>query len=647
MKFDKWVTSQLKTRSNFRHSLVPIHVIVEVNQSILDKDDFYEPTKSQAFKNYVSRSLAGPDNKERIDISKLPTHISDISAELNRLSDIPALFEHRSQAYRDYYRLLAFSGNKEQAKEYYTKSINESKNRIALQLQEEPEEAKKSIQSLERFSEECKILLGLEIKVEFDRSFRKIECKQRRVKLASNLGYEEILSFDTSLLNIESFAVNDEGAVCAVIDRNKIILIQDSGEITEIGTLEYPDSFRTDVRGFQVRWDIEADSFLINNYILKRTDLVELPIQGIGKKVKVHSLYPFVSDLVFDKTEKLYYALFTTDRTKSYLSVYTENGDLSYTSEIEGNCRKINLKRKEILRLNKDNSYESLDFKGNPINRYPFGNGNDRIALSNEGNEIVLHFYSTKSQFYNLEKNKKQTLWAHPTFVKGYKQKFYANINHNFGMITCKFSPNNKILVGGADHGKYVLWDGSGNNRKELIPSEESRIIFNYFQTKFKDGQTIKEYFVPYVESIDSKEFFINRGYSTNQIVFIDDNVFLTKVKDAILTWDYEGNSIGYVYGLERCVFSETNYMALHQDNQLSILRRKSEFDENFKSSIFKEIEKNEFDSNISNIPVSEKQMEESSEIPKIKNPIIEDKIERKTEQKQSWFSKIFKRKST
>ena len=85
--------------------------------------------------------------------------------------------------------------------------------------------------------------------------------------------------------------------------------------------------------------------------------------------------------------------------------------------------------------------------------------------------------------------------------------------------------------------------------------------------------------------------------------------------------------------------------MALHQDNQLSFFRRKSEFDENFKSSIFKEIEKNEFNSNISNIPVSEKQMEESSEIPKIKNSIIEEKIESKTEQKQSWFSKLFKRK--
>ena len=460
------------------------------------------------------------------------------------------------------------------------------------------------------------------------------------------MAIEEILAFDTSLVNIESFAINDFGNICAVIDRNKIILIEVSGEIIEIGSLDYPDCFRTDVRGFQVKWDIESDSFLINNYILKKAELIELPLKGMENNVKPQSLYPHISDLVFDNLEKQYYTLFTIDRTKSFLSVYKENGDFINTVVIDGNCRKVNLKRKEILRLNKDNSYESINFKGNPIHKYPFGNGNDRIALSNNGNEIVLHFYSTKSQFYNLDTKKKQTLWAHPTFIKGYKQKFYSNINHNFGMTTCEFSPNDEILVGGADHGKYVLWDGTGQNRKELVPSEESRIVFNYFQTKFQDGKSFNEYFVPFVESIDSNQFFVNRGYSTNQIEFIENNIFLTKIKDAILTWDYEGNSIGFIYGLERCEFSKSNYMALHQDNQLIIFKRKSELDEDFTSSTFKEIEKNELNSNINNISVSDEEMEKSSKIPKVTSPHIDKKNEH-TEEKKSWFSKLFKRKST
>ena len=189
LKFDKWITEKLKTRSNFRHSVTPIHSIVEVNQSLLEQDDFYEPTKSQAFKNYVSRSIAGPDNKERIDISKLPAALSDLSNKLDSLCDIPVLFEQRSQAYRDYFRLLVYNGNKQEAIKHYTKSINDSKHKIEKQLKDEPEEAKKSIQGLERFSEECKTLLDIEIKVDFDRSLKKIVSKQQRVRLSKNLGY--------------------------------------------------------------------------------------------------------------------------------------------------------------------------------------------------------------------------------------------------------------------------------------------------------------------------------------------------------------------------------------------------------------------------------------------------------------------------
>lgn len=642
-KFDNWVTEKLKTKSNFQHSLTSIHSKVEINPDKLDKDYFYEPTKSQAFKNYVLRSMTGGDSNERIHISELPSALSKISMELNNLCNIPTLFENRSKAYRDYYRLLIYNGNIEEAKEHYLKSIKESKQIITDLLKTNLDEAKKSIQSLEFFSEECKILLGFEIKVDFNRSFQKLECKQRRIKLANNLGYEEILSLDTSLLNIESFAIDDKGNTCAIVDRNKIVLISESGQVNNVGTLEYPDSFRTDISGFQLTWNKDADSFIINNYILNDAGLTELPIQVEDKNIKPHSLYPHLSDLVFDKVDRKFYTLFTVDRTKTCLSIYNKNGDLLESSLIVGHCRKINLGRKEILRINKDNYYESLDFKGNLKDKYLLGNGNDRIELSKNGNYMVLHFYSTKSQFYNLDENKNQTLWAHPTYLKDYKEKFYSDINHNFGMTICKFSPNDEILVGGADHGKYVFWDGKGNNRKELIPSEESRIVFNYFQTNFKDGQSFKEYFVPYVESIDSTNFFINRDYKINKIHFIDDNIFLTKIKDAILTWDYRGNSIGYIYGLEKCVFSESNFMAIYQENQLSIFKRKLELDESFKSSIFKEITKNELNSNITNISIAEKEMEESNELPSVKSL----ETENPKENKQSWFSKFFKIKST
>ena len=640
-KFDKWVTKKLNIRSNFRHKFMSIDCITEVDQNLLKEGDFYEPTKSQAFKEVTFRSLVGPDNKARKNITDLPDVLAVASNRLDELSDVTNIFEQRTSAYRDYYRLLVYYGNDLKAKQYYTKSISESKDRIVKNLDGDPKELKEAIQGLEIFAEECNTLLGLDIEVDFDRSFKKIECEKRRISLSDTLGYEEIITLDASLLNIDSFAIDNEGNTCAIIDEYNIILINNSGIVSVMGTLDYPDCFRRDIGSIEVEWNKVARAFVINNYILKNNELVELPIQLNNKKFKVNSLFPILSDLIFDSEKKQYLTLYSSTDLGSILSVYNDMGDLLENSILEGNCRRINFRRREILRLNKDNSYESIDFKGNLIGKFPYGNGNDKLELSNSGNEIVLHSYATKSQFYSLDRNKKQTLWAHPTFVKGYKEKFYSDINHNFGMTICKFSPNDEILIGGADHGKYVLWDGTGKNRKELIPSDKSRTVFNYFHTIRKNGISSKEYYVPYTENIDSNQYFVNRGYSVNQIDFIDNDIFLLKIKDAILAWDYKGNSIGFVYGLEKCAFSESNYMVLHQENQLCIFRRKSNLDENFKNSIFKDIEKNELNSNIVSVTVSDKEIEESASISHIKSS-TKDEI---TKEKISWFKRLFKRK--
>jgi CRISPR/Cas system-associated protein endoribonuclease Cas2 len=83
--------------------------------------------------------------------------------------------------------------------------------------------------------------------------------------------------------------------------------------------------------------------------------------------------------------------------------------------------------------------------------------------------------------------------------------------------------------------------------------------------------------------------------------------------------------------------------MAIYQENQLSIFKRKLELDESFKSSKFKEIANNELNSNITNISISEKEMEESTKLPTVKSL----ETENPKENKQSWFSKFFKIKST
>jgi hypothetical protein len=133
-KFDKWVENTLKTRSYFRHSLETINCIEVLDLNQLTKTDFFTPTESQKFKNYVTSSLVGPDTIQRIDISEFKEQIPKTVNSLETISNAITLFEMRTQAFRDYYRLLVFENELELAKEHYLKTIDEVKNSINEKL---------------------------------------------------------------------------------------------------------------------------------------------------------------------------------------------------------------------------------------------------------------------------------------------------------------------------------------------------------------------------------------------------------------------------------------------------------------------------------------------------------------------------------
>ncbi|WP_010518780.1 WD40 repeat domain-containing protein [Croceivirga radicis] len=647
-KFDKWVEKTLKTRSYFRHSLETINCIEVLDLNQLTKTDFFTPTESQKFKNYVTSSLVGPDTTKRIDISELKKQIPKIVNSLETKSSAINLFEKRTQAFRDYYRLLVFENELELAKEQYLKTIDEVKSSINEKLETTPKEAKKSIQGLEGFINETQTLLGIEISNPFSRELKKSNLKDQRIRLSPKLGYKEYLRFDSSMIDIKSYDINDKGETLLLTSDNELIKIEESGQFKTIAQLTFDNCFTNDSSSFKIYWLEIPRLFVCNNYLIEENDkIIELKLDFNSSQHKESSLDPTIKELLYDQSTNQFHILFTPyvpfsgNFKETYHFIYSRSGKLKSTKRIERNCIKLNLNRQEIIATSEGNSYDTIDFDGNTKSNFKFGNGNDRVSISPDGNLMALYFYSTKSQLYNLETEKKKTLWAHPTYLKGYKENFYNDINHNFGMTLCVFTPDGKHLIGGADHGKYVLWDTSKFERKELIPSESSFEIFNWFTTTYKDGKSTNNYFKPFSITLENQKIFINRGYDLSSVSFINQGEYIiTQVSDCLLIWDSEFNNVGHVYGIGKVVFSSNNYLAFITNNEFVVFKRDLNFNDSFESSVFKE-RKGE-DSSITNHVVDELIDEQEQ----IKERI--DKFEKNIpEKRKGFFAKIFKRKST
>jgi hypothetical protein len=637
-KFDKWIKKTLKTSSYFYHRVEGHRCLEAVNFEQLEEKDFYKPSESRKFKNYVTSLITGPDTEPRINLTEFKGQLPRITMLLNDLATAVDLFEHKSPLFRNYYRLLVFENEIALAKTNYLKTIEEGIKSIEEMLKKNPTEAKKRLEGFDDLIEEAQILLPIEITNPFTRSLKKVNLKDQKVRLAPQLGYEESLRFDTTMVDIKSLAIYDAGTILILTTKYKLIKIDASGAFKTIAQLAFDPCFQNDRHNsLKVRWMSTPGIFVCNNYLIDENDaVIELPLDFDTSKYKENTLDPNIKTLAFDESIAQFHILFMPYKpysgkfNETYHFIYDSAGTLLATNTIERNCFKLNLQRKELIATCKDNSCDVLDFDGNIKTNLKFGNGNNNIAMSPDGNLLVFHFYGAKSQVYHLDTGKKSTLWAHPTYIKGYKEKFYNDINHNFGLTMCTFSPDGNYLVGCADHGKYVVWDTKKFERKELIPSEASMDIFNWFTTTVTGNTARRNYFTPYVATLENQEFFVNRRYDIKEISFLQNGSYtITQISDSLLCWDATFKNVGHVYGIGRVTFSSNNYLAFISKNELVVCKRDPNFNDTFESSVFRE-QKGE-DSFIQNILIEKSEEKTLQAQETTANLVLEEKV-KKTE---------------
>ena len=154
---------------------------------------------------------------------------------------------------------------------------------------------------------------------------------------------------------------------------------------------------------------------------------------------------------------------------------------------------------------------------------------------------------------------KSHVLWAHPTYLKNYKEVLYSDIHHNFNLSIAKFSPDDKFLVGGGYHGKYVVWKLPKFERVELLPARELLPLL-------KEAEII---------SLDGNIFLKNRGYDIRNIQFFNnsDN-FITQLGPHNFLWNKEFANTGClpVQGVVKVLADK--FITNMNENVFTIFRR-------------------------------------------------------------------------
>ena len=540
LDYEKWFFEKFGEKAYFSDDLERLTSQIALSYDDFDEKSFYKPTASQQFKRIISLHLTG-GNSQQIDIIPihefLNTTIHNTVSTLIEKSDILRIYETSKYPLK-YMFLLAYGGYTEFANEAFLQYYQRITNEIENKLKVSESEASKHIEELNKFIKNVQKVSSLSLENPFTSSIRISALQNDIFVFSKKTKFSEILRLDTSQFEIKSVTINQIGDILLFTGNQKIIKLNSKGELIFEKELESPKGFDKIYHEVPSSVIKGTNNFFLNNYIItNKNQFIELPLPI--KKLKKGKLQnSHIDDLSFwDKKDK-YLVVYECN-----LLIYSKNGELEKTVNIEQKYyrARIIVEKEWIITHNSKKSVTIiLNFNGETVGTYECGNGNHLYEFSTNYEYLVCFFYLAKSQFYDLEKEKKGVLWAHPTFIKDYKEKMYNDINHNFGMSIAKFSPDNKYIVGGADHGKYVAWTLPKLERVELIPKGE---MIELLEPEVRIRMSEDKPIITKAElvSLEGQIFLKNRGNDMSKIIFFENgDIFITELGHGkfVLSWN-------------------------------------------------------------------------------------------------------------
>lgn len=575
-EYEKWHLEKLGEKTHFSYGIDKLTSQIELSFNDFDSESFFKPTDSQRFKRSITLSIMGGSNRHKdiIPLSDLlNTSVSNIVLKLKENSNILQIHKNREYSYQ-YIYLLLFSGYQEMAYEELNKYYEYLLSEIEAKINLSEMEASSYIGALNRLIRDSQKVTTLSFNNPYKRSVKISDTKNDYFEFSQKTKLSEILRLDISQFEIKTVNINSTGDILLFANSQKIIKLNHNGKLVFEQDIETKKGFD------KIFWGVPSGivngtkNFFVNNYIIKDDNTIlelPLPVQKL-KKGKLQN--PHISDFAF------------CEKTNKYLIIYEDNfitynigGQVEKTINVgEKFGSKIIVEKKWIITQKRDKANIILDFEGNTIATYEFGNGNNKFEFSTNYEQLICFFYSTKSQFYDLTNGKKGTLWAHPTFIKDYKETMYNDIENNFGMTVAKFSPDNKYIVGGAYHGKYVAWTLPKLERTELIPQDEMIELLEPLKSSWSSNGEREETITKAQKiTLDNQVFLKNRRNDMSKIFFFENgDIFVTELgyEKFVLSWDRNFSNLTYKKTEGRLDLHADKYLTQRTKTELTIYRQ-------------------------------------------------------------------------
>lgn len=544
--FIKWTFDKFGQNTHFSFRSESLTSQIELSFDVFDSEGFYEPTASQQFKRNVTLSIMGGKDRHKdiIPINDfLKINIPNLVSNLSDKSDILKIYKSFDFPFQNI-NLLVFGGYVDLANEQFEKYYQFLIDEIESKLKISEAEASASIGTLNWLIKNVQKVSNLTFTNPFERSIKVANSKNDKFEFSEETQFIEKLRLDVSQFDVKAFSINSLCDILLFTKNQKIIKINSNGELVVEKEIESKKGFESLTYIWAFGVISGTNDFFLNNFLITaKNEIIELilPTQKL-KKGKLQK--PVIADFVYwSKNEK--YLIIYEDN----FLIYSKEGKLESSINIgEKYGSKIIIEKECIVVQKRDKENVILNFDGQIIATYEFGNGNRGFEFSPNYEYLICFGYSTKSQFYNLTNGNKGTLWAHPTFVKDYKEKMYNDIEHNFGMEIAKFSPDNKYIVGGAYHGKYVAWTLPKLERIELMPLDEMIDLLEPLKTRWwSNGESGEK--ITKIEKVilENQIFLKNRRNGMSKIIFFENgDIFVTQIGQYALSWDRKFNNLAY-----------------------------------------------------------------------------------------------------
>ena len=567
--YEKWYLDKFGENPYFSYRTESLTSQIEISFKDFNQDSFYEPTSSQKFKRSITLSLIRQNDHEK-DVISVSDFLKNSIPNLVAKSDILLIYESRKLWFHNIY-LLVYGGYTDLANEEFKKYYQYLIGNIETKLKVSEAEASDSIEELNRLIKNVSKVSSLSFTNPFKRSIKILNSQNDTFEFSANIHFSEKKRLDISQFKVKSININSIGDILLFVEDQKIIKLNSKGELVLEADFITKKGFDK-ISGIVPSGVIEGtNDFFVNNSIITSDNKIlelELPPQKL-KKGKLQNAV--IGDLVFCNKKDKYIVLYNNN-----LITYNNKGQIEKIVTIEQNYpQKILLEKEWIVTKKRDTVNIIVNFEGNHVETYEYGHGNNYFEFSTNYEYLICFFYSTKSQFYDLTNGKKGTLWAHPTFLKDYKEKLYNDIEHNFGMEIAKISPDNKYIVGGACHGKYVAWTLPKLNRVELFPQTEMiELLAPMVTSRYSDGKIEEIYTKAELVTLDKQTFLKNRGNNISKIIFFENgDIFITELSYGrfVLSWDRNFNNLTYKKIEGRLDYHSQKYLTQKTNTELII----------------------------------------------------------------------------